>query len=126
MRPFAGGGKYASVQPQGRLRRIDPGVGKAWTFEGSKFTSYEFFNLAEVFLLILRDKSNGISGSFCPSCSADAMNVVFRNDGDIEIEDVRDSGDVNASRGDISCDHNAEPAVFEAFHSPLPLALVSS
>ena len=88
MRPFAGGGKYASVQPQGRLRRIDPGVGKAWTFEGSKFTSYEIFNLAEVLLLILRDKGNGITSGFCPACSADAMNVIFRNDGDIEIEDV--------------------------------------
>jgi len=80
--------KFTSVQSQGRFRCLDSGVGKARTFEGNKFVPYEFFNLAEVLLLILRDKGNGITSGFCPACSADAMNVIFRNDGDIEIEDV--------------------------------------
>ena len=126
MGPSACGRKSASVQSEWRFRRLDSGVGKARTFEGSKFTSYEFFNLAEILLLVLRNKGNGISGSFRPAGSSNAMNVVFGNDGDIEIEDVRDSCNINASRGNISCDHNTEHAVFEAIHSPLALALVSS
>ena len=102
------------------------GVSKAGTFHGSKFAPYEFFNLVKLPVFIAGNKGNRVSCGFGPACPADAMNVVFRNDGHIEIYDVRDACDIDATSGDIGCDHDAVPAVFEAVHSPLPLALVTA
>jgi len=125
-RPFGGGREFASVQAQFGFGCIDFGVGIAGTIDWSELAAYELFNLTKVFVLISCNKGNGVSGGLGPSCSADAMNVVFRNDGHIEIYDVRDACDIDATSGDIGCDHDAVPAVFEAVHSPLPLALVTA
>lgn len=103
-----------------------PVVCKAGAFHGGEIAANEFFNPAKVVKLIARNKGNGISGGLCPACSADAMNIVFGEGGDIEIYDVGDACDIDSPGGDIGSNHNAEFAVFEAVHCPFPLALVSS
>ena len=102
------------------------GVSKAGTFHWSKFAPYESFNLTKVLVLIVCNKGNGVSRGFGAACAAYAMNVVFRIDGDIEIDDVRDAGDINAAGGDIGCNHNAVVAAFETVHCALSLALGTS
>ena len=64
------------------------GVSEAGTFDRSKFAAYEFFNLPKLFVLIAGDKGNRVSCGFCPAGPANAMNVILRNDGDIEIDDM--------------------------------------
>jgi hypothetical protein len=101
-------------------------VSKAGTFHGSKFTSYEFFNPVKLPVLIAGNKGNCVTRGFGPACPADAMNVVFGEGRDIEIDDVRDAGDIDSSGGDIGCNHNAVFSAFEAIHCVLSLALVSA
>jgi hypothetical protein len=114
------------VQPQERFRRNGFGVGKAGTFDRRKFTPYEPFNLTKILMLIAGDKGNGVSRGLGPACAAYAMNVIFRIDGDIEIDDVRDARNIDAAGGDIGCNHNAVFAAFEAIHRALALALVAA
>lgn len=101
-------------------------VGKAGAFHGSKIAANEFFNPAKVAKLIPRDKGNSISLGLCPAGPADAMNVVLGEGGDIEINDVRDSGNIDTSGGDIGRNHNAVISVFETIHRAFTLALVAA
>ena len=105
---------------------VRSGVGKAGAFYGSKISPDEFFNPAKVAELIVRDEGNGISLGLCPASPADAMNVVFGEGGDIEINDVRDACNIDSAGGDIRSNHNAEFAVFEAIHCTFALALVTA
>lgn len=101
-------------------------VSKAGGFEGSKIAANEFFNSTKVLLLIPRNKSNRISSGFGPAGAADAMNVVFGEGRDIEIDNVGDVCDMDSSSGDISSNHNAVFSALEAIHCPFPLVLVST
>ncbi len=102
------------------------GVGKAGAFHWSKIAANEFFNPTKVAKLIPRDEGNGISLGLCPASPADAVNVVFGEGRNIEINDVGNACDINSPGGDIGCNHNAEFAVFEAIHCAFALALVTA
>jgi hypothetical protein len=105
---------------------VRSGVGEAGAFDGSKIAANEFFNPTKVAKFIPRDEGNGISLGFCPASPADAVNVVFREGRNIEINDVGDSGDIDTSGGNIGSNHNAEFSVFEAIHCAFPLTLVTA
>ena len=89
-------------------------------FESS---AYEFFNLADMFFLVARDKSNSIAFSSCAACSANAVDVVLGKSGDVKINYVRNTLDVYATGGDVGGDHNLKFAAFETLHRPSPLTL---
>jgi hypothetical protein len=84
------------------LFRLDVDIGKAGTFDGSKFSPDESFNLTKVLVLIAGNKGNGVTNGLGPACPADAMNVVLRYDGHVKIDDVRDARDIDAASGDIA------------------------
>ena len=83
--------------------------------------TYEFFNLMKVFFLISRNKSNSVARCLGPAGAPDTMNVIFRERGHIEIDNVRNSLDVDTAGGDIGRDHYAVPALFKTIHRPLTL-----
>jgi hypothetical protein len=83
-------------------------------------------NSTKVADLIPRDEGNSVTSSLCPARSADAVNVVFREGGDIEIYDVGDACDIDSAGGDIRSNHNAVISAFEAIHCAFPLALVTT
>jgi hypothetical protein len=109
-----------------RLRRGRLGIAKALAGLRVEFTSYEIFNLAKVFLLLGGNKGNSVSGGFCSAGAADAMDVILGNDGDIEIDDVRDALHVDAPGCDVGSDHDAVFSAFEAIHCVLSLSLGSA
>jgi hypothetical protein len=108
------------------LLRRRCGVNKAGTFFQLEFTANESFNLMQIFLLISRDKRNRVTCGSRPAGAADAMNIVFRNYGHIEINDVRNSLDIYAACSDIGRYHNLEFVLFKAIHCPAALALSSA
>ena len=83
----------------------------------------ESFYQVQFFMLITGDESNSVAGGFSAAGAADAMNVIFRYRGDVEIYDVRDAGYVDAAGCDIGGDHDAEFAIFETVEGTLALAL---
>ena len=118
--------KPAPVQAGKELGCFDFDVGKAGAFDRGKIAADESFNHTKLFVLISGDKGNRVSGGFGAACPADTMNVVLGNGGHVEIDDVRDTGDVDTAGGDIGGDHNAVVAVFEAVECALTLALGSA
>ena len=79
--------------------------------------------LAKVLGLIVRNERDGIAGRFRAAGSAYAVDVVFGEGGHIEVDDVRDTLDVDAACGDVGCDHDLVLVALEAIQGPLSLAL---
>src|SRR5690242_5705822 len=55
--------------------------------------------------------------------AADAVHVVLGLRGGVEVDDVRDAGDVDAARRDVRGDEGVDPAGLEARQRPLALGL---
>jgi hypothetical protein len=64
-----------------------------------------------------------LAGALCTACAADAVRVGVRRVRHVEVDDVRDVGDVYAAGCDICGDKDVEPAVPEALHRTVSLAL---
>jgi hypothetical protein len=79
--------------------------------------------VAKVLLLGTGDKGYRVTCGLGSPGAAYAMNVVFRIDRHIEVDDVRDSLDIDSSCGDIGCHHDAVFTFFEALERPQSLSL---
>ena len=64
-----------------------------------------------------------VAGGGSAAGAADAVDVILGHVGTIEIDDVRNFGDVDAAGGDIGGDQHAVLAAFEAADGGGPLAL---
>ena len=81
-------------------------MGKAGAFFGCQFTAYETFDLAKIFCLIVRNKCDRIARRFGTAGAAYAMDIVLGLRGHIEIDDMRDTLNVDAARGNVGGDHD--------------------
>jgi hypothetical protein len=85
--------------------------------------SDESFQRTKSVAILRRDKADGISDRLRSSGSPDAVHIVFRMHGKIEIDDVRNAVDVNASSRDIGRHEHADLSGFEGFQRTQPLVL---
>jgi hypothetical protein len=73
--------------------------------------------------LIRPEKSGGKALCACPAGSADTVNEILGQVGEIVVDDVRDILDMNAARGDIRGNQNLVAALLKAGQSCVPLRL---
>ena len=73
----------------------------------------EAFDRAQIGAFILIAETDGDAGSARAAGAADAMNVGFWFMWDIEVHHVGDGVDVDAARGDVAGDQQANAAVAE-------------
>ena len=73
----------------------------------------EAFNRAQIGAFILIAEADGDAGSAGAAGAADAMDIGFRFMWDIEIHHVGDRVDVDAARGNVTGNQQANAAVAE-------------
>ena len=69
------------------------------------------------------DESDRDAGGKRASRPTDTVDVIFQLVREVEIDDVRDAVDVDATRGDVSRDQDPDFAVLESLQGTLTLAL---
>ena len=72
------------------------------------------FDGAEFAFFFDGDEGEGVAGFGSAAGAADAVNVIFGDVGDVEVDDVGDGIDVDAAGGDVGGDEDAVLAGFEA------------
>lgn len=87
------------------------------------FTSKEFLYALEEIYLIVRDKSNGNTISFCPGCSSNAMNIILDISWHIIVDDHLDIININATCHNICCHKDIYAARLESEHHIVPFSL---
>jgi hypothetical protein len=70
-------------------------------------------------------EGEGVAGGLRPTGAADAVNVILRMLGDVEINDVADVLDIEATSGDIRRDKDFEAAIAEAPQGLFSFALAA-
>ena len=71
----------------------------------------------------VRDERYGLALAFGPACSPDPVRVGVGRVGDIEVDDMGNVRDVDAARGDVGRHEDVAPALAEAPHGSVALAL---
>ncbi len=93
---------------RGPLRIVEPGI-----FFQLEFFPHEELDLPKVFLLASRHERERIAFRRSPPGPTDPVNIIFCKGRRIEVDHVRDSFHVDASRGDIGGYEDLEVAVLE-------------
>jgi len=75
---------------------------EVWQRHARQSRCNRLFDTPQILFLFRCDEREGRAGRLRSGRPADAMNVVFRHVGNIEIHDVAQGGNVDAARGDIS------------------------
>jgi len=76
-------------------------------------------------LFFRRDEGERFAGRLGPSGAADAMDVVLGHEGHVEVHDMSERVDVDATRRDVGRDEHGKPAVLEPRQRRRPLCLRS-
>ena len=82
----------------------------------------KFENLEQVEILFW-DETDCFTRSLSPSRATDAMHVILGIDWEIEVHDMGDTVDIDASRDDVGGDENLDFSVFEILERLEPLFL---
>jgi len=91
--------------------------------EAFRVDGEDFFHLAKHVLFIGGGEGGGDSAGGVAAGAPDAMDEVFGFARHVVIDDVGDVGDVDAARGDVSCDEDAVTALRKAFEGGVALRL---
>ena len=73
----------------------------------------EVFDLGDVFAVVGGDEGEGGAEASGASGAADAMDVIFRMGRHVEIKDVADIGNVEATRRNVGTDEDVHRAILE-------------
>jgi hypothetical protein len=73
--------------------------------------------------LLAVHKREGVADILSPSCAADAVHIIFRMLGDIVIDNVTHTGDVESARCDIGRHHDFVFAALESLQRFDPFTL---
>ena len=76
------------------------------------------------FLVAPPDQGDGMAGAPGPARAPDAMHIIVGLEGNIEVEDVTDRGNVEAARGDIARYQKPNLAVAEGIECFCPYGLI--
>ena len=78
------------------------------TFEGEALDGLadEAFDGGDMFLLVAGDEGEGIADALGAAGAADAVDIIFGMLGNVVIDDMADTFDVDAARGDVGGDHD--------------------
>ena len=98
-----------SKRSAGRLGVVEAGQGDA-----RQALADRPLDRGEVGLLLRRDEGEGVAGHLGARGAADAVDVVVGDVRHVEVDDVRERLDVDAARGDVGRDEDAELAALEA------------
>src|ERR1039457_259786 len=80
------------------------------------------FQPRQVDAFVLRDQADRLARLAHPGGAADAMDVAVGLVGQIEVDDVRNVGDVESAGGHVGRDHHAKLSRAEARHRRIALA----
>lgn len=70
--------------------------------------SQQTFDISQLAMVLARHETCGPTGRLHPSRATDAMHIIFRTIGKIEIDHVADIRDIDPTRGNIRGDQNTE------------------
>ena len=83
----------------------------------------QLLDVLQVRTLVVRAESDGDAARTRARGAADAVDVLFRDVGQFEVDDVADARHVDAARRDVGCDQHLGLAVLELTQRALALAL---
>ena len=83
--------------------------------QGRDLLANKILNLRQRIDILLARETNCIAAGADAGCATDAMNVIFPILRQIEINDVRDIRDVQATRCDIRCHQNRQLTALKRF-----------
>ena len=70
--------------------------------------SQQTLDISKLAMVFARHKTRGAAGRLHPSRAADAMHIIFRAIGKIEIDHMTDVRDIDPARGNIRSDQHTE------------------
>src|SRR3989344_1905723 len=77
----------------------------------------------DIMMCELFDKRKRLARLARPASAADAVHVILVCVGDVVIDDVRDFRNIEAARGDVGCDEDADLFFLEQFECSLPVGM---
>ena len=78
-------------------------------------------DILQLMMVFARHKTCGAAGRLHPSGATDAMDIIFRTIGQIEIDHVADVRDIDPSGGNIRCDQHTERPASKTLQRGAPL-----
>jgi hypothetical protein len=78
-------------------------------------------DIPKLVLIFTRHKTCGTAGRLHPSRTTDAMHVIFRAIGQVEIDHVADVRDIDPSGGNVRRHQHTECSASETFQGGAPL-----
>jgi hypothetical protein len=74
-------------------------------------------------MIFRRNKANGIADGVCATGASNSMHIILRVHWEIVIHHMRDPIHIDAARGDVGGDKDADRSRFEIFQGTEPLVL---
>ena len=102
------------------------GNSRAETFRQTKCHgahARQTLNILHIATLVTRDEAHRDAFTARTRGTADAVHILFRHIGQLEVEHMADAGNVNAARGNIGCDEDFDFAVTKCLQRSGTLAL---
>ena len=73
--------------------------------------------------VFISDERERVTRALCASCASNSVNIGIGGIRHVEVDDVRDTVDIETARRDVGCDHDLKVSRFETVQGALALSL---